>query len=625
MTRLIPYILLIFFVTSCATTKIQNSGDSGARFIASKEASESCINIAAKIINQNSDLAGAHTLAKNLEFNESNKNIIEPSFTKMLLKRTKLKEKYEKVIESIKDFNPAADIAIKGKAKLLIDPQEAYLSKIMMIRRAKYSLDISYYIFNDDESGRALLHEVRLAIKRGVKVRIMLDSLGTAANAPFYSDVKALSALRGGRVRDLAGNFTDERAKAEVVIINPLFNIRKHVSNWFLKIQNLFVGEEKKIPLTTFSMNRRSHDKILMIDAHSAEDSMAIIGGRNIANYYYGLDADGKTTFQDVEILLKNIGHDKGDGDVHNALENYYNKLFYYTANKNLQNFLFKINRSGAKKQFAKMRDGYGKLFDEDGLGLGQKLKKMEEAKYLDQNLEEGMVSILNELQNFSRTKAFLKPLGAHNPTNGDSLFGRLHESMRNAKSSIEIVSPYLWLSDEDITFFIKWLAEDPNRVLKVISNSVSTTDNIPAQAMVDTILGPKLVKALEGTDLARQLKIYSYGRLDDVSLGGNVSYGKLHAKFAIIDDNIVMVGTSNLDPRSRYLNSELGVLFEEKAGGATANELKGYFNGLVDKSYEWGSDDWKKVRAHESNRISIALQVFAGKIINYFNILPLI
>ncbi len=626
MMKSINTILLLLLITSCATNPV--SQPDIERSVA---ADDSCNDIVSRIISNEKEEGKIATVAghdiKALDGGLVDTSDVEPAFTKLLLKRGDLKARYEKVVESIKDFVPEADEAIKGKAKLLVDPQEAYLAKIMMIRRAKYTLDISYYIFHDDESGQALLHEVRQAIKRGVKVRIMLDSLGSMANAPFYSEVKALSVLRGGKVRNLAGELTEERAKAEIVIINPMFNIRAHVGNWYNKVRNLFVAEGEERPLATFSMNRRSHDKILMIDSFSETDSMAVIGGRNIANYYYALDPDGKTTFQDVEIMVRNLVSKDENGEPVNALDNYYNKIFYYAANKNLENFLFRINRDGVKKQFKKMRTGFEKLFSDSGLGLGKAIKEMEDNKFLDHDLDEGMVSIVNELQNFSRTKAFLAPLGPQNPKNGNSIVSRLHEVMKDAKSSIKIVSPYLWLSDDDIKLLKEWLAQDPSRTLEVISNSVSTTDNIPAQAMVDTILGPKLVTEVKDTPIANQIKVYAYGRLDDAALGGEKAYGKLHAKFVVVDEKTILVGTTNLDPRSRYLNTELGVLFEGKKAeaGTTAKELNNFFKDLVSKSYEWGSDDWKKVREHENNHVSIILQGFVGKIIHFFNLVPLI
>ena len=153
----------------------------------------------------------------------------------------------------------------------------------------------------------------------------------------------------------------------------------------------------------------------------------------------------------------------------------------------------------------------------------------------------------------------------------------------------------------------------------------MTTTDNIPAQAMVDSILGPKLVTDLKGSDIAKQIKVYAYGRLDSKTLGGDTSYGKLHAKFAIIDGEKILVGTSNLDPRSRYLNTELGVIFEGSRSRETALNLQKYFEELASKSTQWGSDEWSRVRNHKESRISMALQKITIKIIHFFNLVPLI
>lgn len=615
--------ILKFILLSIVTTSLLSSCASpvvSERSIASE--GESCREIFSKFLSKD-DSAANKKITKNLEPVKT-ADALEPSFTKLLSKRSALKEKYQKFADSIADFNPAADRAIEGKAKLLIDPQEAYMAKIMMIKRAKYSVDVSYYIFHDDDSGRALLNELRLAIKRGVKVRIMLDSLGSVANAPFYTDLKALMALRGGVIRDVNGELTDQRATAEAVIINPMINIRAHVGNWYNRVQNLFLEEGEKLPVTSISMNRRSHDKILMIDSNSVDDSMAIIGGRNMANYYYDLGESKNNTFQDLEILVKNITKIDDEGTPHNSLENYYNKIFYYLANKNLESFLMKINRNSARKAFKKMRSGSREIFSPENMGLEKEMARLEAEKFLDENYEDGLVSIVHELQNFSRVKAFLTPHSIKNKPNADSLMGKLTDEMKKAKKSICISSPYLWLSDEDITFLKKWLAEDPTRVLKVISNSIGTTDNVPAQAMVDTILGPKLVTELEGDPIASQIKVYAYGKMDDAALGGTVDYGKLHAKFTIIDDTKVLVSTSNLDPRSRYLNTELGVFFEGK-DGMMASNLQAYFDKLVSMSYEWGSPEWKQARELKENRLAMTLQKYVGKIIHFFNLVPLL
>ena len=89
------------------------------------------------------------------------------------------------------------------------------------------------------------------------------------------------------------------------------------------------------------------------------------------------------------------------------------------------------------------------------------------------------------------------------------------------------------------------------------------------------------------------QITIYETGRLDDVVLGGDTEYGKLHAKYVIADD-LGFVGTANFDYRSRLYNNEMGFFFE---GEALAEDINRDFDALIELSYRWGSPEWLEMR----------------------------
>ena len=55
-------------------------------------------------------------------------------------------------------------------------------ARLTLIREARQSLDIQYYLLADDLTGRAFLRAVRDAAQRGVRVRILVDDLYTASN-----------------------------------------------------------------------------------------------------------------------------------------------------------------------------------------------------------------------------------------------------------------------------------------------------------------------------------------------------------------------------------------------------------------------------------------------------------
>ena len=145
------------------------------------------------------------------------------------------------------------------------------------------------------------------------------------------------------------------------------------------------------------------------------------------------------------------------------------------------------------------------------------------------------------------------------------------------------------------------------------------TSDNFPAQSVIDMETGPRLLlppelreawlglSAEEETTAALvtseewlelvnhpRLRVYETGRQDSVLLGqGERNYGKLHAKFFIAHD-VGFVGTTNFDYRSRLLNNEMGFFFHDEE---LAADVHAGFDDLVSISYRWGSPEWLELR----------------------------
>ena len=191
------------------------------------------------------------------------------------------------------------------------------------------------------------------------------------------------------------------------------------------------------------------------------------------------------------------------------------------------------------------------------------------------------------------------------------------------------IVSPYLFLAlyeDKEGNVVVDeaaamraWLDEHPEARIEILTNSVLTSDNFPAQSIIDMDTAPRLLLNQETRDawlsiMANdevgggltssstwqeqvnhpRLLVYETGRLDSRKLGdGEVDYGKLHAKF-FLDEKIGFVGTTNLDYRSRLYNSEMGYFFKSEP---LADELNEAFDYLVEMSYRWGSPEWLQLR----------------------------
>ncbi len=143
------------------------------------------------------------------------------------------------------------------------DPHQALFSRIVLTEMATLSLDIQYYLFHDDDAGRALLSAILQAAKRGVTVRLLLDDMDTKGRDGLFI-----------RLADSSDNLS-------IRIFNPSY-LRKFRS----------VEYVARFPRVT----RRMHNKSM-----TADGIAAIVGGRNIGDEYFNID--GEVAFADLDIL----------------------------------------------------------------------------------------------------------------------------------------------------------------------------------------------------------------------------------------------------------------------------------------------------------------------------------
>ena len=67
---------------------------------------------------------------------------------------------------------------------LVSDSDQAFTLRVTLVRLARRTLDVQYYIWDDDTTGKLLIYRVLEAARRGVKVRMLLDhanQLGAAS------------------------------------------------------------------------------------------------------------------------------------------------------------------------------------------------------------------------------------------------------------------------------------------------------------------------------------------------------------------------------------------------------------------------------------------------------------
>jgi putative cardiolipin synthase len=73
------------------------------------------------------------------------------------------------------------------EATLITDNDAAFRSKLRLVEEARSTLDLAYYLFDDDYSGSALAVALMDAVVRGVRVRLLVDYFTNYRNLDFFS------------------------------------------------------------------------------------------------------------------------------------------------------------------------------------------------------------------------------------------------------------------------------------------------------------------------------------------------------------------------------------------------------------------------------------------------------
>ena len=149
---------------------------------------------------------------------------------------------------------------------LLSSGDEALADLVALADHAERTLDIQYYIIHQDDSAGILLHHLRLAADRGVRVRVLVDDLNTAGEDRRFMHL-------------------GEHANVEVRVFNPFPGGR--FATW-----TRFVASASDIR----RINHRMHNKLFV-----ADNALAITGGRNIGDEYF--TRDQHYNFIDLDVV----------------------------------------------------------------------------------------------------------------------------------------------------------------------------------------------------------------------------------------------------------------------------------------------------------------------------------
>jgi putative cardiolipin synthase len=380
-------------------------------------------------------------------------------------------------------------------------------ARIQLARRARYSLDLQYYLIQNDRTGRLLMRSLRDAALRGVRVRLLVDDLYTVGGDPMFRGLAAFP-------------------NVEVRLFNPFCCARQSIASKYAAS----FGEFGRL-------NHRMHNKLFIADG-----TMVVAGGRNIADEYFMRSASDNFVDMDAFVVGAVVPELTG------IFDTYWNSPQVYPVEAILGTI---INRGELRKSFDSLVDDGEQMMSLvlppiDILGYGP----------ISDDLDAGRLGLV-----WGKAVAFAdKPAKVTATT--DEMARSMSVSMNvmdlvmASRSEVVISSPYFIPGPMGVRAFGD--LRKRNVKVTILTNSLAAND----EPLVHTGYARYRVELLKtGVDLYElsPTRIQHNKRL---MLPGT-SLGRLHAKTAVIDRSTVFIGSMNLDPRSASKNTELGIIAE--------------------------------------------------------------
>lgn len=347
---------------------------------------------------------------------------------------------------------------------------------------------------------------------------------------PLLQELRA-AAERGVRVRLLVDDNGTPGLDPELAALNALPNMDVRIFNPF----NLRNPRLLSYTFDFFRLNRRMHNKSFTVDGVAT-----IIGGRNIGDVYFARAEESQ--YSDLDLFA--VG--QVVPDVANEFDRYWNSQSAYPHER-----LVTPPASGLAGFDARLAEVTADP------GTAAYLEALS-ATPLVRELMAGTLKL-----DWAETT-----LVSDDPAKGlgslprDRLLGgRLAAILGEAQRSMDLVSAY-FVPGPTGTRLLTEMAARGVRV-RTLTNSLEATDVLPVHASYVKYREPLLEGGVEVYELRADPG--SQDVADRLGILGN-SAASLHAKTFVMDDDRVFVGSFNFDPRSVYLNCEMGFLVRSPA-----------------------------------------------------------
>lgn len=377
---------------------------------------------------------------------------------------------------------------------------DALTWRLSLIENARSTLNLQYYIWQNDEIGKLLAIKLLAAADRNVEVKLIIDDLDTLGKDSILSLLSA-------------------HPNITVKVFNPPESretnlVKKHFS---------LLGDISRL-------NHRMHNKLFLVD-----NTIAILGSRNIGNEYFAMGYP--FDYRDFELAIKGPLID----ELRESFALFWNSPWTYS----LENETSISNNP--KLSHIKIE-----LIQETN-STEEKIKKSIN-EFPDWHIE--LTHSKLKFINGNARAVYDCPPDTRSTIPVESLY-TIHALLERAQSEILIVSPYVIPNEGFKRKLLNLSNNDVN--IKILTNSLVTSDQELAGAAYTNHRTELISGGIKIFELKPDPAIWPLHH----SELSNAEWLSLHAKIVIVDNKWVYVGSFNMDSRSAFINTELGVLVE--------------------------------------------------------------
>ena len=370
--------------------------------------------------------------------------------------------------------------------------RQAFTARVALTELAEKTLDLQYYIWEADETGWILAEHLIKAADRGVRVRLLIDDITLAG-------------------RDAGVAAMDAHPNITIQVFNPFAHRDARMIDFATDLGRV---------------NHRMHNKIMVMD-----NAVAIIGGRNIGNHYFGVDTHAN--FRDLDIAAA--------GPVVRDISTVFD---YFWAGDWAVPIAALVDRPYTADDLDKVRVSVRGLI---------------EAGNYPYPLDDDIANLRSELtsirDNFIWAPGQIvwdDPAELEKGIKAGKMISLLQNKVASLEHELTMESAYFVILDKGVE--TARLLNEKGVKIRVLTNSLASNDVVAAHAGYSVTRDDLIANGVEVYEMRPDAGVIK----QRVAAGS--SKAALHTKAMVFDRESVFIGSFNLDPRSASINTEAGL-----------------------------------------------------------------